>query len=101
MDKKYNTIKCPHCDMEYFPGEIYLPQYFLGKPQNIERDYMGKIMWHDGLDQNLKEEFVCTNCNTRFTIEATITYKTTSKAYEDSDEYLSQKYNDRLILKED
>lgn len=39
-----NKIKCPFCDTEYLPGEIYLPKHFLGQPIDIERDIAGNIL---------------------------------------------------------
>ena len=27
---KKTTIRCPHCNYEYLPAEIYFPKYFLG-----------------------------------------------------------------------
>lgn len=77
MEKeKVIVVKCPHCGYEYLPCEIFFPDEFLGQATNIIRDESGKILFWDGDSMNLKEEFVCDNCGTPFSIEGQITFKT-------------------------
>lgn len=102
MKNNQDTIKCPCCDWEYLPGEIYLPKHFLGQPLEITHTTDGKIDLYEGIEQKLNETFICNNCNKPFKIKATITYITIK---DDSqfifEEYETKKYKDRLILKEE
>lgn len=66
--KKDIVIKCPYCNYEYLPGEIYLPKYFLGQPKDIERTIDGKIDIELGLPQDLSEHYICDKCNKPFTV---------------------------------
>lgn len=76
---KYQIIRCPYCDAEYLPGEIFLPKYFLGQPQEIEKDYRGKILYSDGIEQDLNEVYTCDYCKSIFNIKAEIRYKVEEK----------------------
>lgn len=44
------TIKCPYCDTEYLPSEIFLPEHFLGQEHDVERDTLGHILYYEGID---------------------------------------------------
>lgn len=103
MEKEnYNVIKCPYCDYEYLPGEIYLPEHLIGKPVDVERDFEGKILWADGLQPDVKETFVCNKCNKEFAVKANISFETSQSETIDFDsDYSSNKYEDRISLKED
>ena len=74
---KKTTIRCPHCNTEYLPAEIYFPDSFVGKPFNIIKDEVGKVLGFSGADMNTVETFVCDTCGKRFNIDASITFKTT------------------------
>lgn len=93
-------IKCPICGTEYLPGEIFIPNNFLGQPKEIERDLDGKIITYNGIEQNLEEQFYCEKCGKKFKVNATIDYNI-EEIKPESTEYVSNKYNDRLFLKED
>ena len=50
---KYNKdfqeilIKCPHCNAEYLPAEIYYPDEFLGRPTDINKIHnTGKLDYY-------------------------------------------------------
>ena len=47
MEKKQNwvTIKCIHCGAELHPSEIFMPEDLTGRPKNIIRDPLGKILY--------------------------------------------------------
>lgn len=45
-----NIIRCPSCNAEYAPSEIYLPDVFLGKVRDIEKDVTGRILYHENGD---------------------------------------------------
>ncbi|WP_300924694.1 hypothetical protein [uncultured Clostridium sp.] len=95
-------IKCPNCETEYLPGEIFLPRHFLGEPKDIEKDYTGKIVDYAGTEQNLTEEYICDKCSKKFYVKANITYTTFKDKLKDLDEeYTSNKYGDRLQLEEE
>lgn len=74
MNRK-TIIVCPRCGMEYMPAEIYYPDEFLGHPTNIIK-LGNKILTADTPDMNLEEEYVCNECNTKFKVEAEVTFKT-------------------------
>lgn len=76
MAKKSPIIKCPHCGREYLAGEIYLPKSFVGQPTDVIKGFEGQVLTYNGTDMDLKEEFVCENCDTKFSVEATVSFKT-------------------------
>lgn len=97
--KNLVTLFCPNCNTEYHPGEIYLPNHFLGQPKDIERDIEGKILWVDGIDQDLTESYICPKCNKKFLVKANLSFET--KLGQDlTEDYVSQKYTDRINLEE-
>lgn len=100
--KRFDIIKCPKCDREYLPAEIYLPNEFLGKPSHISRDYQGKILDHIGDSMNLKETYTCDECNTTFRVSAKVQFSTDIKESLDfSTEYSTKLNSSKLNLSED
>lgn len=75
---KKTTIRCPHCNTEYLPAEIYFPDDFLGKPYNIIKDEDGNILGFNGNDMQTVEVFTCDRCGKIFTVDASITFRTTA-----------------------
>ena len=75
---KKTTIRCPHCNAEYLPAEIYFPNSFLGKPFNIIKDEEGSILGFSGSDMVTIENYLCDKCGKRFTVDASITFRTTA-----------------------
>lgn len=75
---KTEIIKCPNCDAEYLPAEIFLPKEFIGKPYFIEKNYAGKLLDFCGENMNLHETYICDKCNKRFNIKATVYFTTFS-----------------------
>ena len=73
---KKTTIRCPQCSCEYLPAEIYYPNDFLGKPTNIIKDEEGQVLGFHGEDMNTVETFICDKCGTKFTVDASITFRT-------------------------
>lgn len=91
---KFNEIiECPHCHYQYLPAEIYFPDDLLGRPTNIVRDDDGKIEFSTGTQMNLRESFVCENCNKSFLVKGTITFKTEKLDDDNFDEDFSIKIN--------
>jgi DNA-directed RNA polymerase subunit RPC12/RpoP len=72
--KQLRVIRCPECGYEYLPAEIYLPDEFLGKPNNVVRDFLGKIMGYEGIKMNDTEKYICDNCNTSFEVVSTTNF---------------------------
>jgi DNA-directed RNA polymerase subunit RPC12/RpoP len=76
--KKWPTIKCPHCGYEYTPAEVLYPESLLGKPDSIIRDALGKIIYleyAEGDEPCQSEKYICDNCDKPFIVEPVITYK--------------------------
>lgn len=94
-------IKCPYCDAEYLPGEIFLPDEFLGQPTDVEKDYKHQILFNGGKDQNVEETYTCDYCGKQFTVKADINYKVDKvNAVDFSSDYETIKES-KLTLKED
>lgn len=95
LKKSNKLIECPHCGAQFLQGEIYMPGALIGKPVEMVRDSLGRIIYvdydHEGNMPNMAEHFTCEYCDKPFIIEATITYKTTTEAPERdfSTEYVS------------
>ena len=68
-------ISCPHCKYQYLPGEIFIPNRFIGRPKNIIRNDNGEIIGYDGDCPSYFESYICDNCNQKFTLRATITFR--------------------------
>ena len=91
MKTKFTTIKCPYCDREYLPGEIYVPNSFLGQPKNIEKDYSGKIIDFSGSNIDLEEYYQCDKCGKSFKVTAHVSFTVTRDAQNDfSTEYVTK-----------
>lgn len=76
-EQKEIFIYCPVCGCQYLPSEIYLPDYFLGKAKNIDKDHItGKILYHEGKYQDLQETYICDVCNNQFKITAKLQFAT-------------------------
>ena len=73
--RKTPIIRCPHCGAQYLPSEIYMPGAFLGRPDDLVKDSLGKIIYEDGDEPDMIEHYTCDYCNKPFVVEATITYK--------------------------
>lgn len=75
---KKTTIRCPHCNCEYLPAEIYFPKDFLGYPTEIIRDESGNVLGFQGNDMTTTEQYCCDKCGNLFNVDASITFKTTA-----------------------
>lgn len=75
MEKK---ILCPHCYYEYTPAEIFYPDDLTGRPTNIIRDALGKIIYTEydpEYEQMTPERFVCEHCGKAFIVEPEVMYR--------------------------
>lgn len=70
----YKYIRCPKCRCEYLPGEIFNPDYLLGKPKNTIRNDVGEILGYEGIEPDDTESFTCEKCNTEFKVTAKINF---------------------------
>ena len=95
ISHKTPVIKCPFCGAEYLPGEIYMPGSLIGQPDEVVKDFSGKIIYEDYYTEtrtpDMIEHFTCEYCDKPFVIEATVTYKTKEEAPENdfSTKYVS------------
>ena len=79
MRKKTPKIICPKCGTQYLPGEIYLPESFLGQPNQIIKNCYGEILDYYGGSMNLSETYQCDKCDTVFSVKATVQFNTSVK----------------------
>lgn len=78
QQKKWPTIKCPHCGREYAPAELFVPGELIGAPTEIIRDAIGKIVYQEyGEDDAPTQEtrYRCDGCGKPFVVEPIVTYK--------------------------
>lgn len=75
-NKKEVKFCCPSCGYEYLPAEVFIPDSLLGKPKDIERSIEGKILLHDGYDQEPEETFTCEHCGKPFRVVAHMSFET-------------------------
>lgn len=102
-ERKPIFIKCPSCGREYHPAEIYVPDYFFGRPTLIERDATtGRIKDFYGTDMDLNESYICDRCNTPFSISAKIQFTTNEDVkFNSGREYKTQLKKQPLFLSEE
>lgn len=86
---KKTTIRCPYCNQEYLPAEIYYPDEFLGTPSQIIKTETGDILGFDGEDMNTEETFICDKCGKQFAVDAVVTFKTEkiNSVFDDTDDF--------------
>ena len=85
IQRKTPVIRCIHCGAEYLPGEIYRPGALIGQPEEVIKDFLGKIIYEDydpAKEPDMIEHYICDICEKPFVVEATVTYKTKTEAPE-------------------
>lgn len=82
---KEHIIKCPYCNREYFPSEIFMPKSFLGTAF-----HMSETLCFGG-DMDLKETYACDSCNGHFNVEAFVSFVVRPQPFENFDELFTQK----------
>ena len=102
-NKRIDIINCPHCGAQYTAGEIYLPNYFLGVPKDIEREAMSKRIIHDsGKPMDTREKYICDYCNTPFTVKAFVKFNVEEDVEHNfNTEYYTALNKPSLFLNED
>lgn len=81
---KDHIIKCPYCNREYFPGEIFMPKSFLGSAFHLSETLV------IGSDMELKESYNCDSCNGHFNVEATVNFIVNKESFGNFDEFFIQ-----------
>lgn len=96
-----NIIKCPNCGREYLPGEIYIPERFLGKPKDLERNADGKIIADYGSAMDLEESFECEFCGCAFKVRADVKFIVGVDILRDfENDYTTELFPNRITLEE-
>ena len=88
------VVKCPHCGYEYHLSEIYFPEDFIGHPDQIIKDALGKILYVDYEEEHspaLEAKYVCDGCGKPFVVTLSMSVKSEeeSKELDFSEEYVS------------
>lgn len=98
-----NVIRCPNCGAEYLPAEIYLPDYFLGRPCHIEKDHLfGKINNYEGRAMDTFETYNCDYCGVTFSVSAKIKFETKEiESTSFSKPYTTKIQKNNFVLDED
>ena len=76
MTKLHHIIKCPFCEAEYMPEEIFYPDSVFNKNLQVIRDEKGKIVFINEDSFNFIEEFECECCNNKFQVEGKVNFQT-------------------------
>ena len=92
-------LPCPFCGKEYLPAEIYIPNYFFGRPTDIEKDVYGKVLDYMGTSMDKTEKFTC-DCGKIFSVTAKIFFNTSKVSKEFDEEYVSKRES-KLIMPEE
>lgn len=82
---KDHIIRCPYCNREYFPGEIFMPKSFLGSALHLSETLC------IGSDMELQETYNCDACNSYFTVEASVTFSSRPTSFGNFDQLYTQK----------
>ena len=88
--KDIPIIRCPFCGTEYHPAEIYLPEAFFGKPEEIIKTPAGAIDFYVGSDMGLDEEYICDGCGKKLNIRATLVFEVEAVEDDFEEEYVSK-----------
>ena len=94
-------IKCPNCQAEYLPAEIFIPDALLGRPREIDKDANGKILEYFGTNMDLMETYRCDFCNRKFEVTLTPKFTTTSATKDFKSEYKTKLSKPSLFLSEE
>ena len=73
-------IRCPHCNAEYIPEEIFYPNSVFNKNIKVIRDEVGKIVLIEGeYSFDLNESFECECCGEVFSVLGEAKFSTSLK----------------------
>lgn len=97
-EDKIEKITCPKCGREYLPSEIYIPDAFFGRPQDIDRTSKGKIESFTGKAMDLEETYICDTCKCKFNVVAKLSFKVTEMNKYDMSKYSTPLFEPKLTL---
>lgn len=69
MQKEQEIIKCPVCGAEYLPSEIFYPNNFLGKPENIIKTKHGELCGYLDRKYSDTETYTCDYCKGKLKVK--------------------------------
>lgn len=96
----FMLIKCPKCNAEYLPAEIFFPKDFFGNPELIFRNGDNQIVNYTGTGMNLTETYKCNYCDVVFKVSSRINFNTSIQSdYDES--YSTSLRKNNLFLQED
>ena len=85
IDKK-TIVECEHCKAQYLIGEIFMPNAIIGKPVEVVKDSLGKIIYVDYKSEdnvpNRSERFTCEYCGKPFIVTMEMVPKHSKEAPE-------------------
>lgn len=92
-------IKCPKCDAEYLPEEIFVSllnnNYYIQKTDDtheiIDSDYTGQV----------EDSYTCNYCNTTFKVQCKLSFTSFIDDRFNFNELYSTKLKPTILLKED
>ena len=103
MIKDLITLRCPVCNQEYMPSEIFYPDSVFGKQYDITKDNEGNIKFYLGDDPEYDEEFVCESCGSELNVHLKMSFDVELDENKDIEEVYETKINKpkKLKLKEE
>ena len=88
--KDVPIIVCPICGEEMLMSEVFIPQAFFGKQNEIIKDSAGHIDYYSGSDPDLDEDYICDNCGAHLKIHANVSFDVTSVSDDFEEEYVTE-----------
>lgn len=73
----------------------------MGTIKEVEKDEKGRILVYSGKDMDLKEEYRCDYCNSKFTVTASVNFKCTSDMVDFNKNHVTKLKTPKLTFKED
>lgn len=99
--RKFELIECPHCGREYLPAEIFIPNAFFGRPDDIVRDVCGRILDYEGTSVDNSETYTCDKCKTEFSVYTRLLFLTESTKVGNMDEpYVTPVHKNTLFMED-
>ena len=97
------TLRCPVCNQEYLPSEVFYPEAVFGKQYDITKDNEGTIKFYLGDDPEYDEEFVCDSCMTKLKVHMKMAFDIEIDDNKDFEEEYETKLNKpkKIKLKEE
>ena len=82
------------------PAEIYLPESFLGRPLEVDREAIsGRVKDYFGTTMDTDESYICDRCNQPFNVHAKVQFVTYGTNFKE--DYKTTIKKKSLFLQED